>query len=295
MRYGLVLLSAVIIAAGLIFVCGGHAAAQQDTPDRVYIFGLVANPGDYPYKPGMTAKDLITLAGGLLPNHEKASAVLIKAKTDKIGLNLQAILDGTESATLSAGDTIVIRLATIRVEGQVKIPGEFNFSQGMTASDALYLAGGTTEKGSREATYVIRAGKKLSANLDKLSSALPLEPDDIVTVPEYQASITGEVNSPGTYPLVQGVTNNLDVLIKAAGGVTNNADLKNVRISPLEGADRPVRIVDASDETMRQDIKVQSGDIAFIPQLQKRSKRKFTFNNAAQISLMLYTLFQVFK
>lgn len=292
MRYGLVLL---IIAVGLIVVFSGYAAAQQAAPDRVYILGAVTNPGDYPYKPGMTAKDLVTLAGGLLPNHEKASAVLIKAKTDKIGLNLQAILAGTESITLSAGDTIVIRLATIRVEGQVKVPGEFNFSQGMTASDALNLAGGTTEKGAREATYVTRAGKKLNADLDKLSSALPLEPDDVITVPEYQASVTGEVISPGTYPLVQGSTDNLDSLIKSAGGVTNKADLKNVRISPLEGADRPTRVVDASDETIRQAIKVQSGDIAFIPQLQTRSKRKFTLSNAAQISLMLYTLFQVFK
>lgn len=288
------MLSLTVITAVLLTVLSIPAAAQQSS-DRIYVLGSVNNPGEYPFKAGMTVKDAIELAGGLLNNYEKASAILVRAKNDKTALNLQAILSGNETVILSAGDTILIKLASIRVEGQVKVSGEFNLKPGMTASDALTLAGGTTEDGAREATYVTRNGKKISANLDKLSSALPLEPDDIVTVPQYQASATGEVMQPGTYNLVQGKTDNLNALIQAAGGITPKADIKNVRISPLEGIDRPTRIVDASDASVRQKIKVECGDVAFIPQLQIRQKRKMSLGNATQITLMLYTLLQIFK
>lgn len=270
-------------------------SAQQPSSAHISVMGSVNKPGEYPFKAGMTAKDAIELAGGLQNSYEKTSAVLVSAKNDKTAINLQAILSGEETITLSAGDTIIIKPASIRVEGHVKVPGEYNLNRGMTASDALTLAGGEDEKGAREATYVTRNGKKISANLDKLSSALPLEPDDIVTVPEYQASVTGEINQPGTYNLITGKSDNLEALIQAAGGITSKANMKNVRISPLEGIDRPTRIVDASSASIRQATKVECGDVAFIPQLQTHQKRKMSIGNATQITLMLYTLLQIFR
>lgn len=271
------------------------SASAQQSSSRIFVLGSVNKPGEYPFSAGMTVKDAIELAGGLLNNYEKTSAVLVSEKNDRTAINLQAVLSGTEIVTLSAGDTVIVRPASIRVEGRVKVPGEFNLKRGMTASDALTLAGGVDENGAREATYVTRNSKKISANLDKLSSALPLEPDDVVTVPEYQASVTGEINQPGTYSLVPGKTANLDALIQAAGGITAKADLKKVRISPLEGIDRPTRIVDVSNVSVRQATKVECGDVAFIPQAQIHQKRKMSLGNATQITLMIYTLLQIFK
>jgi protein involved in polysaccharide export with SLBB domain len=112
-------------------------------------------------------------------------------------------------------------------------------------------------------------------------------------VPQISASITGEVNQPGTYAIIPGKTDTLEALIQAAGGPTSKADLKRVRISTTKGAERPTSTVDASDPAVRQSTKIQSGDAVFIPQVEKR-RHRISLSEVYQVILIVYTLIQIF-
>lgn len=51
--------------------------------DSVGIFGFVSQPGYYPFMPGMTAGDLVLLAGGFLPGAVTTEAEIARLSTDK--------------------------------------------------------------------------------------------------------------------------------------------------------------------------------------------------------------------
>jgi len=179
---------AVLMIAVLSAAAGSTAWAQEGTVgERVYVLGAVNNPGDFEFKPGMGAKEAFDLAGGLAPNADPAGAMLVHAGGEKMALNVQVILDGEETVPLAAGDTIVVKPGTIRLEGQVKNPGMLDLRAGMTAKDALALAGGPTEAAALAAAYITRTQKAIPVNLADPESKVALQPGDVLTVPELRA------------------------------------------------------------------------------------------------------------
>ncbi len=72
---------------------------------------------------------------------------------------------------------------TIFVNGEVRNPGAYRMTKGLTVLKAITLAGGFTAKASEGRTKIIRATTAgeitLRAKMDDL-----LEPDDIILVPE---------------------------------------------------------------------------------------------------------------
>jgi polysaccharide export outer membrane protein len=72
---------------------------------------------------------------------------------------------------------------TVFVNGEVRNPGAYKFTKGLTVLKAITLAGGFTAKASEGRTRIIRntdkGEVKIKARMDDL-----LEPDDIILVPE---------------------------------------------------------------------------------------------------------------
>lgn len=286
----LIAISVVILATCIPHLC----TAQEAAGERVYVLGAVTSPGDFPFTPGMGAKEAIDAAGGLSANADLAGVILVRKNGENMVLNIQAILDGKETIALSAGDSIVVKPTTIRVQGLVKNPGLYDFKQGMTSADALTTAGGVQEMGALSAAYITRGGQQLSAGLSLPYSPIPLQPNDVLTVPELTASITGEVENPGTYTLEPGKSDNLDALIQKAGGLTIKADLKKVRISSVRGEEQTSTIADMSELNKRQSTTIRSGDVVFIPQSEKQRKHRISLNDILQVTLIIYTLKQIF-
>ncbi len=87
-------------------------------------------------------------------------------------------------------------LSRVRVTGAVRNPISIPFRQGMTVLDAVLQAGGVTEFAAGDRTRLYRREKdgtqaapreiRLKAILDKgeLSTNLPVQPGDVITVPE---------------------------------------------------------------------------------------------------------------
>jgi len=129
-------------------------------PPKVRIYGDVLRPGEYPMGAGMTAGDLVRMAGGFRRSAYLQSAdlasykieggdqVVTNQKTIKIGAAVSG--DIAEDIALKPGDVLTIlqipgwsdigRAATVK--GEVQFPGSYGINEGERLSSLLKRAGG---------------------------------------------------------------------------------------------------------------------------------------------------------
>lgn len=143
----------------------------------VLVAGEVAHPGSYPLASGATIVEILAKAGPVSAG-AAAEAIVVRprgdvkgpvlpsemsdADVDVLRVNLREIESGNLQANLSLrpNDTVFIPQAPkIYVSGEVKSPGAYPFSPGMTVRQLLILAGGLTEDGSSSRIRAIRKGE----------------------------------------------------------------------------------------------------------------------------------------
>jgi len=166
---------------------------------RVFILGEVETPGEYPLTGQTTLVEVLSLAGGptgdagsevivIRPkNHRENPVSLEEAREDEIvNVNLRKLLEGdtSQNVFLEPNDTIYIpHEEYFYVFGEVKKPGRYSMEKGTTVLKAITTAGGVNEKAAINKTRIVREqeGRKLEIPV-KMTD--PLEPEDIVMVPE---------------------------------------------------------------------------------------------------------------
>jgi protein involved in polysaccharide export with SLBB domain len=132
---------------------------EADAP-KVTILGEVLRPGVYPMSAGMTAAQLVRMAGGfkrdaLLDNADLTS---YEVNGDGIAGNLATVRigvavtgsDAHADVTLKPGDILMVHQMTgwneigqsVNIQGQVKFPGSYGFEDGERLSSVLRRAGG---------------------------------------------------------------------------------------------------------------------------------------------------------
>jgi polysaccharide export outer membrane protein len=175
-------------------------ALEQYRSQRIFIVGEVRSPGSYPLAGDMSIIEALARAGSTTPS--AADGVLIvrpsvagtgkptlpgeDAGAEVIRVNVAAIQEGSleQNAALHDGDTIVVpRAELVYVYGQVRAPGAYAATKGMTVLQALALAGGLTDRGSQRGLTIIRAvdGKKKEVKV-KLTDLV--QPGDTIVVKE---------------------------------------------------------------------------------------------------------------
>jgi polysaccharide export outer membrane protein len=92
--------------------------------------------------------------------------------------------DVTANVPIQAGDSIYVpKAAFVYVNGEVKTPGAYKITKGLSVLKAITIAGGFTIKASEGRTRIIRKTEKgeirIKAKFDDL-----VMPDDIIQVPE---------------------------------------------------------------------------------------------------------------
>jgi len=140
---------------------------------------------------------------------------------------------------LTVGQT---RTIMVNVMGEVKAPGTYTLSAFASVFHALYMAGGTSDIGTLRNIKVYRAGR-LVTNVDiydyilngKLTGNVRLSDNDVIVVGPYDClvNITGKVKRPMYYEMKK--TENVQTLIKYAGGFTGDAYTKSVRVLRKNG------------------------------------------------------------
>ena len=145
----------------------------------------------------------------------------------------------------------------IYINGEVNSPGGFIYKPGLTLDKAIALAGGYSEKASKERVTLTRVINGVSQQFS-LRSTDALLPGDIISVAEYlQIFINGEVQRPGNYPYQSGLT--LEKTIALAGGFTGRASKRRIKVTrDIDGQQQEGKI--------RMRDPVYPGDIVSVPE-----------------------------
>ena len=273
----------------------------------VMVDGFVHRPGPIPWREGLRLSDVLGSIDELKPNAD-AHYILIRRETgperrvEALSADLTAALAARGSAAdvpLMPRDQVVVfdlapgreriikplldelRLQSginrptevVRVEGKVKVPGEYPLETGMRVSDLL-RAGGNLDAaaygGKAElARYEIvdndaRQTELIEIDLTAVrrgdaAANLILKPFDYLLIKETpywtdQGSVmlTGEVRFPGTYPIRRGET--LHQVLNRAGGLTQLAFAKGSAFTRQELKEREQKQLDMLSDRLQSDI-----------------------------------------
>ena len=232
--------------------------------NRAEIKGEIVNPGFYELLESDLLSNLINYAGGLsslasdkvvindiIPMDKRDSddiarsgRLIYLSQTDKIKIYNGSVVD---LIPIAKNDT------SVSVFGRVTRPGTYpvnlsdnqNKEGGTTLKKVLDVAGGFEDpifrKTINDEIVILRLdenqfyGKEFRVNYSDANS-FKVEVNDKIFVyelPQYNNSFTytikGEVNSPGTYPLKEGLS--LSQAIKSAGGLTEIGSINSVSVT----------------------------------------------------------------
>ncbi|MBN1663683.1 MAG: polysaccharide biosynthesis/export family protein [Deltaproteobacteria bacterium] len=162
---------------------------------KVTALGEFNKPGLIEMRGNATLMEVISNAGGITAN---AGDILyiqrnaIKGSTDRatdttISVDLTKLLEGKDPSMnlpVLEGDSIYVpRAAFVYVTGEVKKPGAFKITKGLTVLRSITLAEGYTQKARKSKTKIIRKTDKGEESIEAKPEDLVM-PDDIIIVPE---------------------------------------------------------------------------------------------------------------
>ncbi|WP_184544016.1 SLBB domain-containing protein [Mucilaginibacter sp. FT3.2] len=227
--------------------------------NRVVINGAVFKPGDYELQNGLTLYQLIEKAAGLKEDAFTDRGTITRTKpdnsTEMIGFNVKDVMNKAVNITLQREDIINISSIfdlrdkyIVTINGSVRKPGKFAFSENMKVEDLILKAGGFAEGASTKRIEVARrvadadplsksssVAQVFSVNIDgalkPAEANFVLTPFDIVSIyslPGYEkqktVKVEGEVLYPGSYT-IKNKNEKVSDLIARAGGLTASADV----------------------------------------------------------------------
>jgi protein involved in polysaccharide export with SLBB domain len=229
--------------------------------NRIQIKGAVFRPGTFALTEGLTLTQLIKNADGLKGDAYTQRASILRTKADLssevLEVNLQEVLAGRQAdVPLQRED--VVRISSIydvqneryiQILGEVKRPGTYPYSSGMTPEELILTAGGLQESANLNDIEIARRledsdGGTLSdilitsvnPDLSFNPNAITLQPFDQVIVRKRAnftmqrlVSVEGQVNSPGIFA-IQTSVDRISDLVKRAGGVNQFAYTKGATL-----------------------------------------------------------------
>ena len=226
--------------------------------NRVKITGAVYRPDVFELTTNLKVADLIRKADGLTEDAYTGRAQIIRLQEDLtrslVSFDVAKALNGdaTNNILLSREDEVLITSKldlrdslNVYIQGEIRKPGTFEFTQGITLKDLILQAGGFTDAAfkSIEIARLIkrdiiepkdfRAAEIISTEVDgdisTAAASIKLSAFDVVTVkrkagyilPE-SVRITGQVQYPGPYVL-SARNERVSAILKRAGGYTADA------------------------------------------------------------------------
>lgn len=161
---------------------------------KVTTLGEFTKPGLVELRGNSTLMEVISNAGGITVN--ASDTLIIKRTILKPGgpgedltiiVDLNRLLEKGDISTnimVKDGDSIYIpRAAFIYVSGEVKTPGAYKVTKGLTVLRSITLAGGFTQKASKNSTAIVRKSGNGEFSIEARMEDLVM-PDDIIVVPE---------------------------------------------------------------------------------------------------------------
>ena len=323
--------------SGNPFLLDGDRIVVPKRTRTFEVSGEVEHPGRWDLPPGETLEHVLQWVG-VKPGADLSRAVIARFRGDGPGdrfdtlsVVLERVLSREDPVPLADGDRVYIRRLpryheayAVRVEGEVRYPGEYPIRQGEDRlRDVVERAGGLLpgaletrvalirpvfpDSTFRDALRTMNPGfpitpsesarlrLEISPDVDRMTVDLrrgenPLLVDgDRVVVPRSPGfvRVTGQVMSPGLYPFRENW--NYKDYLSLAGGTTKLADRGHTRL--LRGRQG------TSADAARAE-RIEAGDILFVPEKKPRTTwqtAKDLFTIAAQAATVIIVVDQVIR
>ncbi|MGD9597538.1 MAG: SLBB domain-containing protein [Steroidobacteraceae bacterium] len=166
-----------------------QSSAGQPT-ESVRVEGAVKVKGEYPLEPHMQVSDLVRAGGGLDDAAYVTTAELTRYRvvgserqTETIEIDLAAALAGDAGANLplQSFDVLLVKempewreQEVVKIEGEVRFPGEYPIRRGESLRSVLERAGGLSELAAPRAAVFTREGlrEREQLQMDRLTERL---------------------------------------------------------------------------------------------------------------------------
>lgn len=176
------------------FLNDGDIVLVDKAERFVSLFGHIKYPGNYEYKDGETANDILNIAGGLMYKARKDSIEVVRFTDDgKTQYSIFYSYDDikTKNIKISKGDFIIVReipdyfeVNYVQINGEVKYPGVYKIKKDETTLwDIVSEAGGIKESASLKDALLYRT--KADSTYDPELERLRLIPRADMTEDEY--------------------------------------------------------------------------------------------------------------
>ena len=265
--------------------------------DHVRLAGYILRPGDYALKSGMRVSDLLPREN-LLPEYYGKVAEITRfsppdLRPEKINFNLNKALAGDPGQNLELKEFDIVRifsrwemeeLPSVTISGEVQRPGQYRIFEKMTLRDLIFAAGNVKKAAYLKNTEITRSviskeGVKssiINVDLDdaltgnSANNILLSDMDEVVVrrVPDWKeeteryATLSGEVNFPGVYPILKG--EKLSSLIRRAGGYTDLAYLKGAKFTRKSVAEIQQKRMDEIITRSEQEVMRKQQELASV-------------------------------
>lgn len=221
--------------------------------NRIKISGAVFREGTYELTPNMTVGDLINKADGLREDAYKSRGQIFRLKDDLSKELVSFDPAVNTNILLKREDSVVIKSILelredyfISIQGEVRLPGFYEYNDSLTVKDIILQAGGLTDAAYPQKIEIarlvqrdtltfadVRASDIIEINgmedFQNPAKNVYLKPNDVVTIrrkPGFlkleSVIVSGELQYPGPYVL-QKREERVSDLLKRAGGFTPEA------------------------------------------------------------------------
>ena len=240
---------------------------------------LIKAPGNYTLDGRSSFTRAISAAGGPTVSTDKILAS-VRRGNQIIPVDLtRALYDPNADIALQNNDIVMLKPLDgprVRVGGEIKSPGQYNFKDGTKVLSAILEAGGLNIPVESARISILRTlpdGRQIPLQVDAapllrgtdVSQNATLQNGDIVlasSMASRSVSVVGKVEKEGVYELKNG--DSLTEALLNAGGATSLAALSRITIYGREGASR---VVDYSNLGQGEVplVKLEDGDRVQVP------------------------------
>lgn len=245
----------------------------------VEVFGRVKNPGKF--SANSTLKEVLDIAGGFNdPIFEQTIlknqiTVLRQTSEQFYGKEFNISYSSSSSFELEPNDKIFVyenvnyrNSFTYTIKGEVMKPGTFSLSKELNLADALNLAGGLTEFGSKDAINIVQTFTSVDKNgmeineeikVGNIDLNLKISDGMIINILPIQNTIKveGNVYNPGLISISNSIS--MSKAIELAGGYKPYSLKKRVYVLRSNGE------IDKASLFRGRAKRVYAGDTVFVP------------------------------
>lgn len=158
----------------------------------VQVLGAVRQPGTYYLRGETGVLAILSIAGGVLADKSNSEVQLIRPGEAVRSLSIEKLLSGEEpDLPLRAGDRVNVAEGKVfYVNGEVARPGQIPWKEGVTVTRAMALAGGASKTANLRKAYVLRDGRKIAVDIQKVMKG---DQEDVLLFPGDQLYIEESV------------------------------------------------------------------------------------------------------